>query len=116
MLALTCAGEVLLEKRPAPGLWGGLWSLPEVAHRADLQALCLQRFGAHVLSVEDLPMLAHGFTHFRLAIRPLHVRVSALVPHVAEPGRVWLPLAEARRAAIPVPVKKILAQLFPRES
>ena len=111
MLALTCAGEVLLEKRPAPGLWGGLWSLPEVARRADLQALCLQRFGAHVRAVEEMPVLAHGFTHFRLAIRPLHVRVAALVPHAAEPGRVWLPLADARRAAIPVPVRKILAQL-----
>ncbi len=116
MLALTCAGEVLLEKRPAPGLWGGLWSLPEVPRRVDLQALCLRRFGAHVRAVDELPMLAHGFTHFRLAIRPLRVHVSALVPHAAEPGQVWLSLAEARRAAIPVPVKKILAQLSPHET
>jgi A/G-specific adenine glycosylase len=116
MLALTCAGEVLLEKRPAPGLWGGLWSLPEVARHADLQTRCLQRFGARVLAVDKLPTLGHGFTHFTLDIRPLHVHVSALVPHAAEPGQVWLSLAEARRAAIPVPVRTILAQLQPRES
>lgn len=116
MLALTCAGEILLEKRPAPGLWGGMWCLPEVARSTDLQAHCLQRFGAHALGVEKLPTLGHGFTHFTLDIRPLHVRVSALVPHAAEPGHVWLSLDEARRAAIPVPVRKILAQLQSRET
>jgi len=116
MLAVTCAGEVLLEKRPAPGLWGGLWSLPEVARRADVQTRCLQRFGAHVRGVEKLPSLAHGFTHFTLDIQPLHVHASALVPHAAEPGMVWLSLTEARCAAIPAPVRKILAQLQSRES
>ena len=116
MLALTCAGEILLEKRPAPGLWGGMWCLPEVARSTDLQAHCLQRFGARALGVEKLPTLGHGFTHFTLDIRPLHVRVSALVPHAAEPGHVWLSLEEARRAAIPVPVRKILAQLQARET
>jgi A/G-specific adenine glycosylase len=116
MLALTCAGEVLLEKRPAPGLWGGMWCLPEVARRVDLQAHCLQCFGAHVLRVQKLPTLGHGFTHFTLDIQPLHVHVSALVPHAAEPGQVWLSLGEARRAAIPVPVRKILTQLQTPES
>ena len=111
MLALTCTGEVLLEKRPAPGIWGGLWCLPEAVRGADIAAYCLKRFGAHVVEVEKLPTIAHGFTHFKLDIRPLHVRVSALVPHAAEPGHVWLSLDEARGAAIPAPVKRILAQL-----
>ena len=116
MLALTCAGEILLEKRPAPGLWGGMWCLPEAERRADLEAQCLQRFGAHVLEVRKLPTIGHGFTHFTLDIRPLHVQISALVPHAAEPGQVWVPLSEAGRAAIPVPVRKILAQLSSRQT
>ena len=33
MLVLTRAGEVLLEKRPAPGIWGGLWCFPEARAR-----------------------------------------------------------------------------------
>lgn len=115
MLALTCAGEILLEKRPAPGLWGGMWSLPEIVRRTEMQSQCLQRFGAHVLNVTKLPTIGHGFTHFTLDIRPLHVRVSALTPHVAEPGQIWLPLSEARQAAIPVPVRKILDALSPEK-
>ena len=111
MLVLTRAGEVLLEKRPPSGIWGGMWCLPEAARNADLAAYCLKRFGARVLEVEPLPALAHGFTHFSLAIRPLHLRVSALVPQASEPGVTWLPLEEARGAAIPAPVRKILASL-----
>ena len=53
----------------------------------------------------------HAFTHFKLDIRPLQVKVSALVPQATAPGTVWLPLAEARGAAIPAPVRKILAAL-----
>jgi A/G-specific adenine glycosylase len=66
---------------------------------------------ARILEVERMPTLSHGFTHFSLDIRPLHVRVSALAPQAAEPGVTWLSLEDARSAAIPVPVKKILAQL-----
>ena len=33
MLVLVRAGEILLEKRPPSGIWGGLWCLPEVARR-----------------------------------------------------------------------------------
>ncbi len=33
MLLLLDRGELLLEKRPARGIWGGMWSLPELAGR-----------------------------------------------------------------------------------
>jgi len=111
MLMLTRAGEVLLEKRPAAGIWGGLWCLPELATDADVAAACAQRFGASVAHAETLPPVAHGFTHFRLEIRPVHVRVGALEARAAEPGAVWLPLEDARGAAVPAPVRRILAAL-----
>jgi A/G-specific adenine glycosylase len=109
MLVLTRAGEVLLEKRPPSGIWGGMWCLPEAVRKADVAALCLKRFGAHVLEAEELPTIAHGFTHFKLDIRPLRLRVSALAPQASEPGMMWLPLEEARGAAIPAPVRRILS-------
>jgi A/G-specific adenine glycosylase len=111
MLVLTRAREVLLEKRPTTGIWGGMWSLPEASRKTDLEALCLKRFGVHVNEIEKLPRIAHGFTHFSLDIQPLRLRVSALVPKAAEPGAVWLSFEEARGAAIPAPVRRILASL-----
>jgi A/G-specific adenine glycosylase len=111
MLVLTRAGEVLLEKRPATGVWGGMWCLPEASRSTDLEAVCLKRFGVHVTEIEELPRVEHGFTHFSLGIRPLRLRTSALVPQATEPGVAWLPFEEARGAAIPAPVRKILALL-----
>jgi A/G-specific adenine glycosylase len=111
MLALTRAGEVLLEKRPPAGIWGGLWCLPEAVSGADIAAICLERFGARVMQIEKLPPIAHGFTHFKLDIQPVRLRVAGQAPRAGEPGVIWLPLEEARDAAIPSPVKRILAQL-----
>jgi A/G-specific adenine glycosylase len=108
MLVLRHGAQVLLEKRPHSGIWGGLWSLPEADVGADLAALCAQRFGASELEMSALPELMHGFTHFRLRIQPWCIDVRRLGTNAAEPGCVWLPLAEARGAALPVPVRKIL--------
>ena len=111
MLALTRAGEILLEKRPPAGIWGGMWSLPETMRDMDIAAYCRRKFGASVLDVENLPAIAHGFTHYKLEIYPVRLRIGKIDPRAAEPGLVWLPLAEARQAAIPAPVKRILALL-----
>ena len=111
MLALMRAGEILLEKRPPSGVWGGMWCLPEAVRKTDIEAYCLKRFGTHVIEIDELPLIAHAFTHFKLDIRPLRLRVSALVPEAAEPGVMWLSVEEARGAAIPAPVRRILAQL-----
>ena len=111
MLVLLHAGQVLLEKRVASGIWGGLWSLPEVGPDADVVALCTQRFGAKVARHEVLPTVAHGFTHFKLDIRPHRVMVAGVTPHAAAPGVMWLSVEDALGAAIPAPVRRILAKL-----
>lgn len=111
MLVLHRAGEVLLEKRPATGVWGGLWCFPEVAGDDDIGEICARRFGARVTILEPLPVLEHGFTHFHLSITPQRLRVTTLAPRAAEPGHIWLTIEEAKAAAVPVPVKRILAHL-----
>src|SRR5262245_49375942 len=111
MLALTRAGEVLLEKRPPAGIWGGMWSLPEAARDIEVAGYCREKFGASVIAIDKLPPVAHGFTHYKLDIFPIRLTVGKLAARAAEPGLVWLPLEEARAAAIPAPVKRILASL-----
>ncbi len=111
MLILHRAGEVLLEKRPESGIWGGLWCFPEMAHDDGIEKTCLKRFGACVKRLPTLPVLEHGFTHFRLSITPQPLQVTKLAPRAAEPGHIWLAIEEAKAAAIPVPVRRILTQL-----
>ena len=69
-------GEVLLYRRPSSGLWGGLWSLPELD---DLQSLdtCPARH-THALGARaELSRLTHTFSHFQLAIEPWLIQVDA---------------------------------------
>ena len=88
------AGAVLLERRPSPGIWGGLWCFPEKALLAGTKG-------------KQLPMIEHGFTHFRLHIRPLLHQLNSAS---AAPG-LWLDIDDASEAAVPAPVKRLLKQL-----
>ena len=90
------AGRVLLERRPSPGIWGGLWCFPELEDAA-----------FRVRSRKILKPIDHGFTHFRLRIQPLLCDVKSR----ESPGRLWLDLSDALDAAIPAPVKNLLQDL-----
>jgi A/G-specific adenine glycosylase len=109
MLLLLDRGELMLEKRPARGIWGGLWSLPELPSDSDPATLCHNRYGFIAQSQHALPQLSHSFTHFRLHIQP--VRVLLAPRRTTSPGQVWLPPADALDAALPAPVRKLVAQL-----
>ena len=111
MLILRRDREVLLEKRPAPGLWGGLWSFPEIADLGDAAHELRTRFGAEVTSEGALPDVHHGFTHFALTITPALLRVTRLERRAHSPGQVWLTPADAINAAVPAPVRAILRRL-----
>jgi A/G-specific adenine glycosylase len=111
MLVLQRAGEVMLEKRPSSGIWGGLWCFPETDADADAAVVCAQRYGASVELREALPVIAHGFTHYHLDILPQPALVKSWPSRVSEPGLIWLSVDEAIGAAIPTPVRDILEQL-----
>jgi len=101
--------QVLLERRPGAGLWGGLWSFP-VASNARYAAQA-RELGCEISSPRELEPLEHGFTHFRLRIRPVLCEVTRTLPSAAAPGRLWIDLEDAAQAAVPAPVKKLIARL-----
>ncbi len=111
MLILERDGEVMLEKRPAPGIWGGLWSFPEIDAIDVAECTCRMRFGVDIESAGLMTPLEHGFTHFTLSIAPLLCHVTLRALRVEAPGRMWVKLDDATTYAIPVPVRKLVAQL-----
>jgi A/G-specific adenine glycosylase len=100
MLLLLSKGEVLLEKRPPTGVWGGLWCFPEIELGSE-----------RLVGKKNLPVVRHEFTHFTLDITPVVCFLGSASPRAAEPGQVWLPIEEAVGAAVPAPVRKLLAGL-----
>ena len=111
MLILQHGDEILLEKRPSSGIWGGLWSFPEVessADNADIEATALTKFGVIAETDTTLPSLSHVFTHFKLHIRPQTLQVLKLLPQVNQTAHMWISIEDAIGAAIPTPIRKIL--------
>ena len=107
LLVLLDGDRVLLEARAPAGIWGGLLSLPELPEGADARHWAAQRFACRVVAVSPAPTLDHAFSHFRLRITPLLLRVTA--GHAAmEPNLHWLNLADNADAALPAPIRRIL--------
>ena len=71
MLVVLSQGEVLLQKRPPSGIWGGLWSLPEVDEGLDPARALRSRWGLAAASAEALPRL-------RARVHALHARGHAV--------------------------------------
>ena len=111
LLLLRDGNDILLEKRPAKGIWGGLWSLPEMETSADPQQAVRQRYGLQTEMRPAMPILTHTFTHFRLHITPQPLQVTQRMAH-ASPGIVWLDMEDALDAAVPTPVRTLLRQLL----
>ncbi|BCM26160.1 A/G-specific adenine glycosylase [Methyloradius palustris] len=111
MLLLLNGNEVMLEKRPSSGIWGGLWSLPEIGMHEIAVEVAASRFGLQTEVEEPLPLVNHAFTHFKLEITPqplqlLHKPLQANAPNI-----IWLPIEDAIDAALPTPVRNILKSL-----
>jgi A/G-specific adenine glycosylase len=111
VLVLERSGTILLEKRPAAGIWGGMWSLPEADVAADVVAHCRARFAARVEAGRDLPTIEHGFTHYRLTIHPQRVAVRSWPQRAESPGLLWLTPEDALAAALPAPIRKLIRSL-----
>ena len=124
LLVLRQDDQVLLLKRPPTGVWGGLWSLPQIeidaAQYGGDTSASIDLIGPadHWLAqqqlrrtwLRQLPPIEHRFSHFRLLAVPLLIDVNVAVqPHRAgEQSAIWMPHSELAQAALPKPIKTLL--------
>ncbi|MFZ9642168.1 MAG: A/G-specific adenine glycosylase [Candidatus Methylopumilus sp.] len=113
MLLILHGNEVLLEKRPPSGIWGGLWSLPEISMQDIASEVAASRFGLQVEAEEPLALVQHVFTHFKLEILPQPLSVMNKPLQANMPNTIWLAVEDAIGAALPTPVRNILLNLRP---
>jgi len=110
-LLLLHGSDILLEKRPGSGIWGGLWCLPQLDAGQDVAACYTQQFGVDVAQSRALPPFAHSFSHFKLHVAPLLLQLARKPRQAQELGMLWLNVDDALHAAIPTPVRKLLQAL-----
>jgi A/G-specific adenine glycosylase len=104
-------GRVLLERRPAEGIWGGLHSLPECAAE-DAATWCQRRLGARAAATRRLATIAHGFTHFDLDLEPWLVELAGAPGAIADGADwSWHSPAEPFAVGVPAPIAALLNSL-----
>lgn len=112
-LLLIKDNAILLEKRPSPGIWGGLWCFPEIVLDSDSN----DGRAIHPVNTLDntlpyaLPCMVHTFTHFRLNIYPRLIHVGYSSTFERKDNQRWVTVDMALKLAIPAPVKKMLSTL-----
>jgi A/G-specific adenine glycosylase len=111
---------VLLERRPASGIWGGLWSPPEFPSESAALEWCRRELGA-LQSSEALAPIEHAFTHFDLKLNPLKVRCAAGAVEGASSGgacavregedRLWYALEAPPKVGLPRPIHELFVRM-----
>ena len=103
-------GEILLEKRPALGIWGGLWSLPEFRDLQQLEDWQISNNIAMTLQA-PLPSQRHTFSHYHLDYTPLPATLINPINKVMEANvSLWYKSTPIESLGLPAPIKRLLQQ------
>jgi len=90
LLLRNAEQQILLEKRPPTGIWGGLWSLPEMPLEDAVEEWCENHYQLSVSGLREQPVMRHTFSHYHLDITPCIAEVNNPEQSVMEAERrVW---------------------------
>ncbi|MDQ2928571.1 MAG: A/G-specific adenine glycosylase [Pseudomonadota bacterium] len=110
-LDLRWRGQVWLVRRPATGVWAGLWSWPELDSTAAFEVATLGWPGGG----EAIPAFTHVLTHFDWRLQPVRwtfparTAASTLLPLLAAwPTGRWFDGEAALALGLPAPLRKRL--------
>jgi len=108
VIAVQSGGAVLLERRPASGIWGGLWSFPQFDAVPDAEAwitCTLEVQGSRL----EWPPLHHAFTHFDLSLYPLVLKYVTPASQVADTERYcWYDPRTPVEVGLAAPVAELI--------
>ena len=102
--------NILLTQRPPSGIWGSLWSFPELSNLEAAYAWC----DSHQLKVLESRVLEsqrHTFSHFHLDYTPLLIHTNNPGNYVLEANTwIWYKAAEIKLLALPAPINRLMQQ------
>ncbi len=108
LLLRTADQQVLLEKRPPLGIWGGLWSLPEFDSVANAQLWCLNKH-IRIVTQQALAPQRHTFSHYHLDYTPLLIQTDNPTDCVMEGKHiVWYNAEQINNLGLATPIKHLL--------
>ncbi|MEQ1635695.1 MAG: A/G-specific adenine glycosylase [Methylococcales bacterium] len=103
--------EVLLEKRPSKGLWGGLWAFPQFIGLDEITPWLNQHYLENSGQIELWEPFRHTFTHFHLHIKPVHLVITQPTEAIDSQQHCWYRHDRSSALGMPTPVVKLLLQI-----
>lgn len=106
-------GDIYLEKLPPSGIWGGLWSLPDIAVEDCPFSYIADHYALKGENLQELAPFKHSFSHFHLDLYPVAIKISPARRDIIQefPG-AWFSKAALSSVGIARPIGKILAAWF----
>src|SRR5271165_3559096 len=102
---------VFVERRPASGLWGGLWSPPQFDSEREALNWCRKEIGEPYPESNTLAPIDHAFTHFDLRLNPLSVRCQPKAGVRDSGDRLWYAIETPPRIGLPQPIHQLFERL-----
>ena len=115
MVIVKDRDAVYLQRRPAAGIWGGLYSFPELDSPDGLSDWCVTALSARPGLVEPWDVLHHSFSHFDLDIHPLSVELESAPAMIADDDGLWYSTSSPQPVGIAAPVKSLLELVLERQ-
>lgn len=105
-------GTLLLQKRAPQGIWGGLWSFPELSLEEAPQAWSQTQLQAKTVLLNHWPIHRHTFSHYHLDISPVHMKLAKPPQQIMEADRwLWYNTAQPAAIGLATPVSKLIKRL-----
>jgi A/G-specific adenine glycosylase len=104
-------GEILLEKRPNSGIWGGLWTFPQIDSDQTPTEYCLDQFNQTAKSIDKKQSYRHTFSHYHLDITPVIIELSKTDTVIMEgQSQLWYNSKQPPAIGLATPTKKLISQ------
>lgn len=107
--------QYFLTQRPPTGIWGGLWSFPELeSHSLDkIHKQEILDFGLANVVVEKIgDTFTHTFSHFHLEITPVYASCEKLLTNsISDKATIWYDPKEPLQIGLAAPIKQLLQSI-----
>ena len=107
--------QFFLQKRPASGIWGGLWSFPEFNSFVEVQSWCTEK-NIPIHTVNYMDEQRHTFSHYHLDYTSVLVTTENPINNVMEVNQsVWYKAEQINNLGLPAPIKRLLQDQYKEE-
>ncbi|MBN1127175.1 MAG: A/G-specific adenine glycosylase [Sedimentisphaerales bacterium] len=112
-------GRILIDRRPANGMLGGLWEFPGGKKKKNesliqtVQRETLEEVGIHIEVQKKITTVHHAYSHFQICLHAFHCRWISGKPEPWGCDQVkWVWPSQLDKYAFPTANQKIIAKLL----